>query len=382
MMGRTESMWDERRRQFLRKGCMFMGGAAAGMYRWGGVSWTPEEENPRWRKPAMFVRPEGDAVRCMKCPHGCLLRPGSTGRCRNRVNVGGTVFSTAYGNPCAVHVDPIEKKPFFHVLPTTRAFSIAAAGCNLRCLNCQNWQISQVGPEETENEDLMPAAVVERCVASGCRSIAYTYSEPTTFYEYTYDTARLARAKGIWSLLKSNGYINEEPLRRLCGVLDAANIDLKSFDTSVYARLSGGSLAPVLRTLEVLHQEGVWLEITCLLVPSWSDDPGTIAKMCDWLVGAGLQDCPIHFSRFVPLYKLAQLPPTPVQTLERAREVAIRAGLRYVYIGNVPGHEAESTFCHSCGKVIIERRGFAIIRSSLGGGKCLFCGTAIPGRWT
>jgi len=297
------------------------------------------------------------------------------------VNIGGTVYSTAYGNPCAVHIDPIEKKPFFHVLPSTRAFSIAAAGCNLRCLNCQNWQISQVSPAETENEDLLPDSVVDRCLREGCESIAYTYSEPTTFYEYTYDTARLARTKKLRNLLKSNGYINEAPLKRLCGVLDAANIDLKSFDDGIYRKLSEGSLAPVLRTLQVLHEQGVWLEITCLIIPSWTDDLDLIGRMCDWLVSSGLQQCPVHFSRFVPLYKLTQLPPTPVKTLEKARETAIRAGLHYVYIGNVPGHEAESTFCPSCKKVVIERRGYVIVRSALTRGRCSFCGTAIPGLW-
>jgi pyruvate formate lyase activating enzyme len=281
-----------------------------------------------------------------------------------------------------VHVDPIEKKPFFHFLPTTRAFSIAVAGCNLACLNCQNWQISQVSPKETENYDLMPARVVEECLASRAESIAYTYSEPTTFYEYAYDTAKLARPKGIRNVWKSNGYIQEAPLRKLCKVLDAANIDLKSFDDETYKKLNAGTLAPVLRSLKIFREEGVWLEITNLVIPGWSDDIEMIRSMCTWFVTNGLRDVPIHFSRFTPLYKLAHLPATPVSTLEKAREVALEVGLRYVYLGNVPGHAAENTYCHSCRRMILERRGFSIVSSGMEKGVCRYCRTPIPGVWS
>jgi pyruvate formate lyase activating enzyme len=303
------------------------------------------------------------------------------GKCRNRLNYQGKLYSIAYGNPCAVHIDPIEKKPFFHFLPSTRAFSIAVAGCNFRCLNCQNWQISQVSPNETDNEEMMPADVVAQCQQSRCESIAYTYSEPITFYEYAYDTAKLARKKNIRNLWKSNGYINEQPLRTLCKVIDAANIDLKCFDDAVYAKLSGGRLEPVLRTLKVMKEEGVWLEITNLVVPSWSDDLNMIKRMCEWLYTNGLYDCPLHFSRFNPLYKLTQLPVTPVSALEQAREIALAAGLRYVYIGNVPGQKAENTYCHQCRKLIIERKGFTILRNHISKNRCAFCQESIPGVW-
>jgi pyruvate formate lyase activating enzyme len=342
---------------------------------------SAEDELWKWSKEALFVEQAGESVHCLKCPNDCTIPVGGTGLCRNRVNVRGKLYSIAYGNPCAVHVDPIEKKPLLHFLPGTRAFSIAAAGCNLACLNCQNWQISQVSPKETENQDLMPRAVVVECRRTGCASIAYTYSEPTTFYEYAVDTAEIARGEGIRNVWKSNGYIEEIPLRRLCRVIDAANIDLKSFDEDVYARLNAGKLAPVLRTLRIFHEMHVWLEITNLVIPGWTDDVEMIRRMCAWLCKNGMDDVPLHFSRFVPLYKLNQLAPTPVQRLEEAHAAAVKEGMKYVYIGNVPGHAAEHTYCHHCRKMIMERRGYSIASQHIKNGKCSFCGTGIPGVW-
>ncbi len=336
----------------------------------------------RWSREALFYTKTPDGLKCQKCPHECLLSEGETGICRTRVAHKTKLYTIAYGNPCAIHIDPIEKKPFFHFLPLTRAFSIAVAGCNFRCLNCQNWQISQFSPKETDNYDMMPENIVEQCLKNKCESIAYTYSEPITFYEYAYDTAKLAREKGIKNVWKSNGYINEIPLRKLCKVIDAANIDLKIFDNETYLKLSGGKLEPVLQTLKTFKEEGVWLEITNLVIPSWTDNLDTIKKMCDWLVKNNLQDCPLHFSRFTPLYKLTQLPQTPIQTLEKARKVALKSGIKYVYIGNVPAHKAENTFCHKCERVVVERRGFTIIKDELVSGKCKFCGENIPGVWT
>lgn len=339
------------------------------------------DEPGKFSKEAWFCGETRGGVQCMKCPHLCVLGAGESGKCRNRVNFGGKVYEIGYGNPCAVHIDPIEKKPLLHFLPTTQAYSIAVAGCNLRCLNCQNWQISQVSPRETENVDLMPSRVVEEAGLARCASIAYTYSEPTTFYQYAYDTSLLARKKGIRNIWKSSGYINEEPLRKLCGVIDAANIDLKGFDEKLYRELNGASLEPVLRTLKIFKEEGVWLEITNLVVPSWTDDLATIGRMCDWLAKNGLSSCPLHFSRFVPLYKLSQLPSTPVSTLEKAREIALKAGMQYVYVGNVPGHEAQNTYCRKCGELVVERRGFSVLKNSLSAGSCPACGEKIPGVW-
>jgi pyruvate formate lyase activating enzyme len=379
------------KRQFVRCCLLGVGGLAVGLPRRRSIAGmlsdpilrSPSSDEPgKWSKEVSYYVEIPRGLKCVKCPNECELGANDTGRCRNRVNYGGKLYTIAYGNPCAVHIDPIEKKPLFHFLPSTKAFSIASAGCNLACLNCQNWQISQVSPKDTDNVDLMPPAVVEQCAGARCESIAYTYSEPTTFYEYAYDTAKLARSRGIRNVWKSNGYINEAPLRNLSKVLDAANIDLKSFDDGIYRRLSSGSLAPVLRTLKVIKEEGVWLEITNLVIPGWTDDLDALKKMCDWLYANGLQECPLHFTRFTPLYKLTQLPVTPVGVLEKAREIALKAGMEYVYIGNVPGHQAENTYCHHCGKLVVERRGFVILQNHVEKKRCGFCGTNIPGVWS
>ena len=377
------------KRAFLKSCAVGVAGLAMGLDRVSALAGTvglrpvaqPQKSDKKWKKEAEFYTVSEKTVHCWKCPNECILTVGESGICRNRVNEDGKLYSVAYGNPCAVHVDPIEKKPFFHFLPTARAFSIAAAGCNLRCLNCQNWEISQVSPRDTYNYDLPPAGVVDECVAGKCEAIAYTYSEPTTFYEYVLDTAKVARERKIRNLLKSNGYINQDPLRKLCKVIDAANIDLKSFDDSIYRRLSSGQLEPVLRTLKVLREEGVWLEITNLVIPAWTDDLDMIKRMCDWLCANSMTDSPIHFSRFSPLYKLTQLPTTPVSRLEQAHTIAIQAGLKYVYLGNVPGHRTESTFCPSCKKLILERRGFTVGENHIKKGNCEYCGEGIAGVW-
>lgn len=336
----------------------------------------------KWSREALFYSKTNDGLlQCEKCPHECKLADGDLGFCRNRINVNDKLYTIAYGNPCAVHIDPIEKKPFFHFMPSAKAYSIAIAGCNFRCLNCQNWQISQVSPKETDNYDLMPEKAVEQCLQKKCETIAYTYSEPITFYEYVYDTSKLAKSSGIKNLLKSNGYINEKPLRQLCKVIDAANIDLKVFDDEVYKKISSGRLNPILRNLKIFREEGVWLEITNLVIPSWTDNLDTIKRMCEWLVNNKLGDVPIHFSRFIPLYKLAYLPYTPLDTLEKARKIGIECGMKYIYIGNVPANEAENTYCYNCKKMLIQRRGYTILQNHIKEGKCKFCGEKIDGVW-
>jgi pyruvate formate lyase activating enzyme len=377
------------KREFIRYCFLGAGGLMFGSSRFKELSniitESPDsitDEGPgKWSKEALFYEQTDAGVKCLKCPNECVLGPNDAGICRNRVNYKGRLYSIAYGNPCAVHIDPIEKKPLFHFLPSTRAFSIAAAGCSLRCLNCQNFQISQVSPRDTENYDLMPQAVVDQCLENRCASIAYTYSEPTTFYEYALDTSLLAREKKVKNVLKSSGYINEQPIRKLAAHLDAANIDLKCFEESIYRNLSQGHLAPVLSTLKILKEEGVWLEITNLVIPGWTDNSDMIKRMCDWLCANGLSDSPLHFSRFIPLYKLTHLPVTPVSSLEKARDIALRAGVKFVYLGNIPGHEAENTFCPGCGKMIIERRGFAILQNHIAEGRCSYCNEPIPGIW-
>lgn len=335
----------------------------------------------KWSKEAFHYIQTPKGLKCKICPHNCEIEEGKMGDCRTRIAIGSKLYTIAYGNPCAVHIDPIEKKPLYHYLPGSRSFSIATAGCNLACLNCQNWEISQVSAYETRNYDLMPDKVVAGAIENKCASIAYTYSDPVAFYEYTYDTAKLARLKGIKNLMISAGYINPDPLKLLCQYIDAANIDLKSFENETYEMLNGGTLQPVLDCLKIMKEMGVWLEITNLVIPTWTDSMDMIKKMCDWLYDNGFQDTPLHFSRFEPLYKLTHLPQTPVTVLEKAREIALAAGIKYVYIGNVPNHPAENTYCPKCKKIVVERKGFAILQNNIVNNCCKFCGERIAGVW-
>jgi pyruvate formate lyase activating enzyme len=334
------------------------------------------------RRIAMFQEETPRGVMCLICPNECVLKEGEVSQCNNRIVRNSKLYTMAFGNPCSVNIDPMEKKPLYHFLPGSRAYSIATAGCNLACLNCQNWTISQTRPDRTRNYDLMPERVVEEAVKNNCRSIAYTYSEPVSFYEYVYETSLLARKAGVKNVLKSNGYVNPEPLRKLCTVADAANIDLKSFRENTYLKLSGGKLQPVLEALKIYRDSGVWLEITNLIIPSWTDKPEEIAAMCKWLGENGFKDTPIHFSRFYPVYKLEQLPPTPVELLNNAAKIAAGEGLRYVYTGNVPGNEKADTKCPECGSILISREGYRIVFNNIAKGKCHKCGKDIRGVWT
>ncbi|MBW1841233.1 MAG: AmmeMemoRadiSam system radical SAM enzyme, partial [Deltaproteobacteria bacterium] len=285
----------------------------------------------------------GDKVVCGICPNRCILAPGDRSVCRSKVNMGGTLYSLAYGNPCARNIDPVEKKPLYHFKPKSKAFSVATTGCNFRCLNCQNWEISQAKPHEVRHYELFPPEAIDAAKRSGSISIAYTYSEAITYFEYMIDTARLAREAGIYNLLISNGYINRKPLLELCKVLDAANINLKSLDDNIYRKLNGGRLQPVLNTFKTLHEQGVHFEMTNLVVPGYVDDEEMVRQMCQWILDNLGPDYPLHFLRFFPKYKLDRLPPTPVSTLIRLREVAMAEGIRYAYVGNVPRHEGNNT---------------------------------------
>ena len=335
----------------------------------------------KWSIEGFHYATDGTKVQCQICPNRCILSPGDRSICRSKVNIGGKLYTLAYGNPCAIHVDPIEKKPLNHFYPGTPVFSIATAGCNFRCLNCQNWEISQRKPEEVHSSELFPEAVVQAAKTRGAPSIAYTYSEAVTYYEYMFDTARSAHEGGVRNVLVSNGYINREPLVRLARHLDGANIDLKSFDENIYRCLTGGTLQPVLDTLKTLHRAHVWFEITTLVVPGYVDDPEMIKAMCGWILKELGPDYPLHFSRFSPRYKLNRLHATAVKTLEELRDLAIKEGIHYVYIGNVPGHDACNTYCHNCHKILIERRGYNIAAFNVNDGRCKFCKTPIPGRW-
>ena len=331
--------------------------------------------------PAKYFIETPKGIKCKLCPHACILKEGEVGECRTRKNIDGVLYTLAYGNPCAIHIDPIEKKPLYHFFPGSGSLSIATAGCNLACLNFQNWQISQKSPEETNNYTLMPDDVVEMVQEKQCKSIAYTYTEPIVYYEYMYDTARRAKEKGIRNVMVSAGYIEEKPLIDLCPVIDAANIDLKSFSNEIYEMLNAGSLEPILRTLKILKNEGVWLEITNLIVPDRTDDFNMIKKMCDWLFENGFENVPLHFSRFTPMYKLNHLPSTQVDVIDKAHDIAKNAGLKYVYVGNVPGHPAQDTYCPKCGKKLIDRQGYRIGDIHIEEGKCEYCGEGIAGVW-
>jgi pyruvate formate lyase activating enzyme len=334
-----------------------------------------------YKRIAMFQEETARGIMCRICPNECVLKEGELSKCNNRKVHDSTLYTLAYGNPCSVNIDPVEKKPLYHFLPGSKAFSIATAGCNLVCLNCQNWTISQISPDKTRNTDLMPEKVVSECLSSNSASIAYTYTEPVTFYEYAFETATLARSAGIKNIFKSNGYINSEPLKKMCSVIDAANIDLKAFTESTYLKLTGGKLQPVLDSLRMIRDSGVWLEITNLVIPGWTDNMDEIRAMCKWLSDNGFKNTPLHFSRFYPLNKLEQLPPTPVEILNNAYKIASEEGLKYVYTGNLPGSEISDTMCPKCNTVVVERQGFRVVSNFIKDGKCSKCGSHIDGVW-
>ncbi len=320
-------------------------------------------------------------IKCLICPNECTLKEGELSICHNRIARDGKLYTMAYGNPCAVNIDPVEKKPLLHFYPGSQCFSIATAGCNFACLNCQNWEISQTSPSNTRNFNANPESVVNQAIREQCTSIAYTYSEPITFFEYMLDTAIIARSRRVKNVMVSNGYINPEPLLELCKVIDAANIDLKTFDQVTHLKLTAGNLKPVLETLKTLKDQGVWLEITNLLVPDWTDNFDQITKMCEWLAKEGFQDNPLHFSRFQPQHKLTRLPATPLQSLTKAKDIAMKAGLRYVYIGNVPGIGGEDTYCANCKVLLVKRNGFDVEQNLISNGRCPKCQSTVPGRW-
>ena len=285
-------------------------------------------------------------VECQLCPHHCKIANGKTGICRSRRNKDGVLVSEVYGKPCSLAIDPIEKKPLYHFHPGTKCLSIACTGCNFRCLNCQNHEISQVSPTDVGHYDFSPQRVVDLCLEHHCPGIAYTYTEPLTYLEYIVDTARLAHKRlrvgeqssgmnELWNILVTAGYVCQEPLADLLPYLDAANIDLKSFSDDIYQKVSGGHLQPVLDTILAMQKAGVWIELTNLIIPGINDDMTMIRQMCRWIVDNGLSNNPLHFSRFFPRYKMMDVPPTPIHTLKEAKRIAQEEGIKHVYLGNV-----------------------------------------------
>ena len=328
-----------------------------------------------------YEKLEHNEVVCHICPRECRIGDMERGYCGTRENRGGVYYTLVYGLPCAVHVDPIEKKPLFHFLPGKDAFSIGTAGCNVNCKFCQNWDISQFRPEQTRNIDLPPDKVVAYAQESNAPVIAYTYSEPVIFFEYMYDAAKLGRASGLRSVMITGGHIKHDPLVEVCGQLDAIKVDLKAFSEKYYQDIVHGELKPVLETLVTIKKQGLWEEIVYLVVPTLNDSEREFKALCAWIMTNLGPDVPIHFTRFHPMYLLKNLPPTPISTLETAADIAGAAGLKYVYIGNVPGHRRENTICGSCGKLVIGRHGFYIKEMRLRNGNCEYCGKPVPGVW-
>jgi len=320
-------------------------------------------------------------VKCKLCPRGCAVGDKERGYCGVRENRGGVYYTLVHSRVCAAHVDPVEKKPFFHYLPGSLAFSLATAGCNVNCKFCQNWDISQARPEQVSSQYVPPRRVAELATQYNCPTIAYTYSEPTVFSEFVMDAADAGHEAGIRSILVSNGYIQNEPLRAVYSKMDAVKIDLKSFSESYYQKIVTGELKPVLDTLVALRKMGKWNEIVYLVVPTLNDSDAEFTGMARWIKANLGTDVPIHFTQFHPDYLLKNLPITPVSTLERARDIAVAEGLHYVYIGNVPGHPAENTYCPQCRRMLVQRTGFEIRQMLIRKGACPFCKQKIPGVW-
>jgi len=337
---------------------------------------------PSWEKEAKYYEklPENH-VRCTLCPWQCVVKPGDRGHCDVRANRNGTYYSLVYGQIAAHHNDPIEKKPLYHFLPGTPAFSIATAGCNVNCKFCQNADLAQRLPEELRTVSFSPEDVVIHAKQAGCRSIAYTYNEPVIFTEYMQDIASAGQKKGIRSVVISNGFINQKPLKDLCRVIDAYKVDLKAFTEDYYEKIVGGMLKPVLDTLITLKAENIWTEIVYLVVPTLNDNEKHLHEMVKWIYNELGPDVPLHFSRFYPKYRLLSLPPTPITTLEKAYQIGLDGGLHYVYLGNVPGHQGENTMCPSCGETVIRRVGYQIYENHIQSGKCEFCRYSIAGIW-
>ena len=320
-------------------------------------------------------------IRCTICPKGCELNPGEMGDCRVRENMGGKIRCTTYAKPCSINIDPVEKKPLYHFLPGSPILSVATAGCNLHCRQCQNWQISQAGQSSSNGPDIYPEDIADMAKKRACPAIAYTYTEPLVSYEYTFDCCKVASEAGIKNVLVTAAFINPEPLRYICRYVDAANVDLKSFSDDFYRDICDARLQPVLKALTVMKECNVMLEVTNLMIPTLNDSEGETRQLCDWIVENLGEKTPLHFSRFFPKNQLKHLPPTPIETILRARELAIETGLKHIYVGNISDGAGESTWCPSCCKLLIERQGYHVVRNKISSGSCSYCGTPINGIW-
>jgi len=331
---------------------------------------------------AMFYTPISDnRVRCRLCQHFCEIAEGKRGLCGVRENRAGVLYTLVYGQSIAASIDPIEKKPLFHLQPGSTSFSIATVGCNFRCRHCQNWEIAQYPQMHTgplPGKILAPETIVEQAQAAGCTSIAYTYTEPTIFFEYAFETAKLAKQAGLKNVLVTNGYTSAEALRTIAPYLDAANVDLKSFSDDFYQKVCGAKLQPVLDTIRLYHELGIWLEVTTLIIPGYNDSEDELKEIADFIASVGVE-IPWHVSAFYPTHELTDAPRTSARILRRARQIGIAAGLRYVYEGNNPGDGGENTCCYGCGELLIERFGFSIRKNRMEQGRCPSCAAMIDG---
>jgi len=330
------------------------------------------------KEAGYYKKLEDENVQCVLCPRNCVIKKDSYGFCNARKNIKGKLYSVLYSNPCAVHIDPIEKKPLYHFLPGSKALSIGTAGCNLDCRHCQNWTMARARPKDILTEKISPEEIVELAIKNDCKIISYTYNEPTIFFEYMLDCAKIARKKGLKNTIVSNGFINKEPLKELCKYIDGANVDLKAFNNKFYKDICSAWLEPVLESLKILKQENVWLEVTNLIIPTLNDNLDEIKKMCIWIKENLGTNVPLHFTGFYPCYNLLDLPGASPEILKKARKIALSIGIKHSYVGNVFSAEENNTYCPKCNRLLIERSGFGIIKNNIKNNKCS-CGEKISG---
>jgi pyruvate formate lyase activating enzyme len=310
-------------------------------------------------KEAMLSEKEDAEVKCNICAHHCSIAEDKYGICRTRQNIGGKLYTHIYGSVSSAHVDPIEKKPLYHFFPGSLIFSLGTISCNFRCKHCQNSSISRAEVGDVYTMEMLPEEAISRAKNSGCKGIAWTYNEPTIWFEYTYDCAKLAKKEGLYTVYVTNGYLSEDALNEIAPFLDAANVDVKAFNEDFYKKICGAKLDPVLKTCERMKEKDIHLELTYLIIPGYNDGEEEIKRFSEWVVNLSAS-IPVHFSRFYPAHLMMDVPPTRVETLEKAHEIAKEAGVEYVYLGNVPGHEYENTFCPDCGELLIERTSYHI----------------------